>query len=598
MNPKVSSKISELLKQTIQEEFQLKIDKINIELYKGENFGHYSTSIGFEIAKKIGKSPSDISNILVNSIYSQKKTDLEFEKIDNINGFINFYMTKEFLVSFLKHQLNNNSLGTGDSFLNKKVVVEYTDPNPFKQFHMGHFMTNALGESIFRLISSQGAVASNVCYSGDVGIHVAKTVFGLLTKIENKEYSSQDYLNFSNKKTIEQLGESYVLGSTLYQDESNKNKIQDLNNLIFTVSQKYAKEEGVEVINKYNYSTDFNYELVEKIYDKGRTESITYFKSIYEKLGSDFKELFFESLTGEFGTKFVTQSPIFEKSEGAIIWDGKKYNRNVQVLINSRGNPTYSAKDIGLNILKKIKYNPDISIIITAREQEFYFKDLMEIFKQLGFTQETVHIPHGELRNKTGKMSSRTGDIVTMDDILSQIRSEVLINFSSKKDQDFLENISEQIAISSLKYLILKNSTGTNIIYDPKTVSDLTGNTGSYLLYTFARSSNVLKKAGIFTEFDLNSLKDLKLNQIEEELLIKASMFNEVVSKAAIEYSPVTLATYLYEYAKSFNHFYNELKIIESDSNIKDLRLFITLINKEILGKGLYLLGIKPLENL
>jgi len=594
----LSEQITQLLTQVIEREFQIKLTKINLELYKGANFGHYSTSVCFELAKHMGKSPRDIGEVITNKIFENKQNELSFEKIENINGFFNFYFSDEHLFSFLKDLLNNKKFGTGDSFKNKKVIVEYTDPNPFKQFHMGHFMTNALGESIFRLILSQGAVASNLCYSGDVGIHVAKTIFGLLSKVESNEYSLEDFLNFTNKKTIEQLGESYVLGSSLYTEEDNKNKIQDLNNLIFTISQKLAKQQNIEIVNRYSYSKDFDYQTIEKIYDKGRNESIIYFKSIYSKLGSNFTELYFESTTGEFGSKYVKESPIFEESEGAIIWDGKKHNRNVQVLINSRGNPTYSAKEIGLNILKKIKYNPDISIICTAREQEFYFKDLIEIFKQLGFTQETIHLPHGELRNKNGKMSSRTGDIVTMDDIINQIREEVLINFSSKKDQDFLESISEQIAISSLKYLILKNSTGTNIIYDPKSVSDLTGNTGAYLLYTFARASSVIKKAGVFSEANVKTLTDLNSNPIEKELLVKALMFNEAVSKAAVEYSPVILATFLYDFAKAFNHFYNEVKIIDSENDIKDLRLFITLVSKEILEKGINLLGMKPLENL
>jgi len=594
----LSEQITQLLTKVIEKEFQIKLTKINLELYKGANFGHYSTSVCFELAKHMGKSPRDIGEIITNKIFENKQNELSFEKIENINGFLNFYLSNEQIFSSLRYLIEKEKLGLGESFKNKKVIVEYTDPNPFKQFHMGHFMTNAIGESIYRLILSQGADAHNLCYSGDVGIHVAKTIYGLLNKIENKEYSLEDYLIFNNKKTIEQLGESYVLGSTLYQSEVDKNQIQDLNNLIFTISQKYAEELNIELSNNYNYSNKFDYKIIEKIYDKGRIESINYFKTIYNKLGSNFKELIYESATGEFGSKFVKESPIFQESEGAIIWDGKQFGKNVQVLINGRGNPTYSAKEIGLNLLKKIKYNPDISIICTAREQEFYFKDLIEIFKQLGFSQETIHLPHGELRNKSGKMSSRTGDIVTMDDIINQIKEEVIINFSSKKDQKFLESISEQIAISSLKYLILKNSLGTNIIYDPKTVSDLTGNTGSYLLYTYARSVSVLNKAGVFSDFDIINLTDLELHPSEKELLIKGLMFNEVVSKAALEYSPVILTTYLFDYAKVFNHFYNEVKILEANSEIKDLRLFITLLSKEILNKGLKLLAINPLENL
>jgi arginyl-tRNA synthetase len=591
-----STLIIQLLEKISKDEFQIYPKKINIEYYKGENFGHYSTSVSFEIARNIGKSPSDVADIFIEKIISLKNHDLRFEKILNINGFLNFYLSNEDLLSYLQNLHNTNQLGKGAAFNQKKVIVEYTDPNPFKQFHMGHFMTNALGESIFRLISSQGADTVNVCYSGDVGIHVAKSIYGVLKKIEDKEYSLEEFLNFNNSKTIEQLGASYVRGSELYESEEHKILIQELNTQIFSISQKLAHEQGVDISNKYVSKNLFKTEEIEKIYDKGRLESIKYFNSIYYKLGSNFKELFFESVTGEFGSKFVKESPIFEESEGAVIWNGKKHNRNVQVLITSRGIPTYSAKEIGLNLIKKNKYNPDISIICTAREQEFYFKDLIEIFNQLGFTQETLHIAHGELRNVNGKMSSRTGDIITLDQILEQIKREILINFSSKKDQKFLESISEEIAIASLKYLILKNSVGTNIIYDPRTVSDLSGNTGSYLLYSYARASSVLKKSGVFEFNELTTSKEIQ--DIEKDLLVKAFMFNEVVSKAAVEYSPVILATYLYELAKTFNHFYNEVKILESDVETKKFRLFVTYTTKEILNKGLRLLGINPLENL
>jgi len=302
------------LKALIKSEFNLNIEKINFDLYKSNNFGHFSTSISFEVAKHMGKSPNDVGDIIIKKLGEYLASPLFFLEYKNLNGFINFYVPDSDLIynpRDLIFSSRGNQLGSGNSFEGKKVLVEYTDPNPFKQFHMGHFMTNALGECVFRLIKSQGAETNNLCYSGDVGIHVAKTIFGLLNKFENKEYSLEDYLNFSNKKTIEQLGEAYVLGSSLYQDEINKEQIQDLNNLIFTISQKYASKEGVEIVNKYEHSGQFDFEKIEKIYDKGRTESIDYFKSIYKKLGSNFKELYFESTTGEFGSKFVKESPIF-----------------------------------------------------------------------------------------------------------------------------------------------------------------------------------------------------------------------------------------------------------------------------------------------
>ncbi len=591
--------ISREIKSTISEvclkHFQQEVTNPNLELYKGEKFGHFSSSIAYELAKKVGKNPHNLADILIDEII--KNSNLDFEKIENVNGFINFYLSNNFLLSFLEKEIDQNTLGKGNLFENKKVLVEYTDPNPFKLFHIGHFMTNALGESSSRLIKNQGATVVNICYQGDVGIHIAKTILGLLHFIKEGRYTLKDFLNLNNEMAIKELGEAYVWGSKAYSEkEEEKVKIQDLNNLIFKISQKLALENNVELVNEYLNSKNFDYDTIEKIYDKGRKESLKYFEKIYYKLGTKFQDYSFESTTGEIGSKIVKESPLFEESEGAVIWNGKNYeNHNIQVLINRFGIPTYGAKEIGLNLLKKQKYNPDLSLIFTAREQEFYFKDLIEIFKQLGLSQQTIHLPHGELRLKTGKMSSRTGEVITLDEVISQIKEHIVINFSSKKDQKFLEGISEKIAISALKYLILKNSIGSNIIYEPEKIVDLNGNTGTYLQYTYARCKSVLKKAGAF-DFEANNQQ--VFNTQEREILIKSSMFNEITLQATKDLSPSTLATYLYDIAKSFNSFYNDNKILDDNTEIKDLRLFLTLITSEILEKGLFLLGMEPLEEL
>ena len=600
----LSSLIKDQIRQAVKTEYNQEIKEVNIEFFKGPNFGHFSTSISFELSKILKKNPKEISENIIKAILDNEPS--YYEKITSINGFINFYFTKEYILENLLENFERKTFGKGEMFINQKVVVEYTDTNPFKQFHIGHFMTNSIGESIFRLISSQSAEVKNVCYSGDVGIHVAKCIYSILGKIESRQYSLEDFLSLNNNKTIEELNSSYVEGSKLYEDIIHKERIQQLNTLIFKISQKFPESQGINTVNEYqgDYEKMYNAEIIEKIYDKGLQESKNNFNQIYEKLGTNFTAQIFESTTSEIGAKIIydslgtsTKTPIFERSDGAIIWDGKKHNRNVQVLVNSKGNPTYTTKDIGLNMLKETTFKPDLSIILTAREQEFYFKDLIEIFKQLGFKANTIHIPHGEFRNKGGKMSSRTGDLVTMDEIVHQIRQEILINFSSKRDEEFLERISEKVAISCLKYLILKNSLGSNIIYDAKTVSDLTGNTGAYLLYTYARISSVLNKAGIF-EFTNNVFESSLISEIEAELLVKCLMFNDTVAKAAKEFSPVDIATYAHDLAKAFNFYYSENKIIVEDEKLRDLRLMICLITKEIMNQSLYLLGIESIENL
>ena len=176
--------------------------------------------------------------------------------------------------------------------------------------------------------------------------------------------------------------------------KANKKIYCEANKETIAIKQKAYRKANKEKIKE-----------VKKIYEKGRKDSLNYFEEIYHKLGTRFMDYFFESSTGEIGTKIIKESPFFKESEGAIIWDGKEIGHNIQVLINRYGIPTYGAKEIGLNLQKKQKYHPDLSIVCTAKEQEFYFKDLIEIFKQLGFSQETIHLAHGELRLTTGKMS-------------------------------------------------------------------------------------------------------------------------------------------------------------------------------------------------
>lgn len=591
----ISEKIKLEIKEIIKSLYQIDVEKIPLDFYKGSNFGDFSTSIAFELSKRVGKNPHNLADILIEEIV--KKSDCEFEKIENVNGFINLYLSSQYLLKYIKDMVNNDIYGKGDLYKGKKVLVEYTDPNPFKLFHIGHFMTNALGESCSRIIKNQGAEVYNLCYQGDVGIHIAKTIYGLLQFINSGKYTIDEFLNFSNSDTIKEVGDAYVVGSQKYNNsEESKENIQDLNNLIFTISQKLALEQGIEKHNTYKPSLFFQKDIIEKIYDKGRKESLIYFENIYSKLGTKFDELFFESSTAEIGSKVVSESNLFEKSEGAIIWDGKKYdNHNVQVLINKFGIPTYGAKEIGLNLLKKQKYNPDLSLIFTAREQEFYFKDLIKIFDLLKFGQKTMHFPHGELRLKTGKMSSRTGEVITLEEIIDQISKHIVINFSSKKDTNFLELVSEKIAIGSLKYLILKNSIGNNIIYEPDKVTDLNGNTGSYLQYTYARTQSLLKKGGIIS---IENSDSIELDSTEKELLIKLSQLPDYAYKSAEELSPSTMATYTYEVAKTFNFFYNDHKILDENEVLKNKRLILTFFTSKCLERGLNLLGIPLLEEI
>jgi arginyl-tRNA synthetase len=315
------------------------------------------------------------------------------EEIKNIEiagpGFINFRLSDECLKSALAEALKQKEKwGNNESLKGKKVIVEYTDPNPFKEFHIGHFMANAIGESVSRLVEVSGAETKRACYQGDVGMHVAHVI---AEQIRDKRISGMVEYKVGD---VRSSAVAYVAGVALAKGDSDFKKF-------------------VQKVNKEIY--DRSDEEVNAIYDAGRKASLDYFEAIYEKLGTKFDHYFFESKTGVFGKELVEKNigKVFEKGEGgAIVYKGDETKGlHTRVFVNSEGLPTYEAKELGLAKIKYDTYPHDTSIVITGNEVNAYFKVLLaamaEIFPELA--AKTVHISHGMLRMPTGKMSSRTG---------------------------------------------------------------------------------------------------------------------------------------------------------------------------------------------
>jgi arginyl-tRNA synthetase len=571
--------------------------KIAIETFKGKNYGHLSSSIPLELSKILKRNPIEIGDEIVGKIYSHQDS-VVVDKAINVKGFINLYLKLEFQVDFLKEKIEENNFGYSETLKGEKILIEHTNANPFKEPHIGHLMNNIIGESIFRLTLSASAESYSICYQGDVGIHVAKCIYGILKSIESKKYSLDDFLSSNKDTAIEYINEAYKIGSELYENQVDKKSIQLLNVLIFHISQEFPKRKGLKIVNDYPIPDLYNtkYDIISKIYFKGRKESLEYFLHIFKKYGSNFDRNYFESETGEIGSKIVKENPLFEKSEGAVIWDGKKYGRNVQVLTNQYGIPTYGCKDIGLVFQKIEDYSPTTLLTLTASEQKFYFEDMFEIFRQLGISKNFKHICHGELKLLgREKMSSRTGNIVSAKDILEELTEEIQIKFNSKKGQKALENRSEKIAISALKFMILKSNPGSDIKFDKEKSLELTGNTGPYLLYTYARCRSILKKGGIF---NLDRLPD-SINEDEKELLVNLLFFEEILSRSTTELNPSILANYLNQVSQLYNKFYNNCSIINRTNDItQNFRLFLTLSVSKIIDRGCYLLGFETIEEL
>lgn len=548
---------------------------VNIEHPEDNRFGDLSSNVAMVYAKILKMSPIDLAKSIISSLKEQRIENIESIEIAG-PGFINFKLNDNYFIKEIIDCSENrgriNKLNIGSS---KKIMVEYTDPNPFKIFHIGHLMANTVGESISRIIESSGAEVIRACYQGDVGLHVAKTLWAVMENSNNFPSDDAELIN-----RIKYLGDMYVIGNDKYDtDEKAKNEIIEINKKVFNKSDTN--------INKY--------------YKKGREWSLQYFDDVYKKLGTKFDKFYFESDVSDIGVKVVKEfldKGTFEKSDGAIIFPGEKYGEHTRVFINSQGLPTYEAKEIGLTI-EKFRQYPDLSesVVITANEQNAYFKVIKSALKIMypEIESKVKHLSHGILRPASGKMSSRKGNVVSADDLISEFESLVGVKL---KDRDFdekvVEKIKRDVAVAALKFTILRQAIGSDIIYDPDRVISFDGDSGPYLQYSVVRANSILVKAS-----SMNIAKDIKgvperVSDLEKMLI----RFPEIIHRCRVEYAPNHMVTYLLTLSSLFNNYYANNQIIDEKSELTPYRIKLVEIFVDTMRDGLWILGIQVPEKM
>ena len=563
-----------MIREILREEIKKALEVLGLEVGAGEivleypsnfDFGDYSTNVAMVLAKKNGQSPKNLARQIVSKILEAGNGNIKDAQVAG-PGFINIYLSEKFFVENLRKIISvEGDYGLGQILNGKKVMVEYTDPNPFKEFHIGHLMSNTIGEALSRIIEASGAEIKRACYQGDIGLHVAKAIWGYRQNQKKTDLTAGDW------------GKFYAIGAKAYDEsEDLKKEINEINRQIYERSDPAINE----------------------AYDSGRKVSLAYFETIYRRLGTNFDFYFFESETGEIGKKIVEEGlvkNVFEKSDGAIVFRAENYDSHLhtRVFINSLGLPTYEAKELGLAELKHEKYPYDISVSVTGNEIVGYFKVVLKALEQLRpeLVTKIKHVAHGMLRLPTGKMSSRTGDVVTAELLISEAKKKVSEKIIDRElSSEEKEKITEAVAIGALKYSILKQSAGRDIVFDFDKSLSFEGDSGPYLQYSYARAKSVLAKVGEFSD-DGFKLK-AEISEVEKVL----SRFPEVVERAYLELAPQHLATYLISLAGVFNSYYSKNKIIGSEA--ESYRLTLTEAVSKVLAKGLSLLGIPVLEKM
>ena len=455
----------------------------------------------------------------------------------------------------------------------KRIMIEFADPNPFKEIHIGHVRNIALGESFCRLMESQGNDVRRANYEGDVGLHVAKSLWGL-TRL-SKDGVDISGVGLDVRKKAALLGRAYAVGSKAFEnDTSSKDDIIALNTKI------YASDEAI--IPEWR---------------RGRQWSLDYFDTIYARLGTHFDRYYFESEVAPLGVTIVEKhisDNVFEKSQGAIVYRGEKVGLHTRVFVTKERYATYEAKDLALAPLKYSEWKYDLSIIMTGNEQTEYFKVMLAALAQINpdLASRTRHMPFGMVRLTTGKMSSRTGDVITADWLIEEAKKKIY-GILSKNASNYSEvqksDIAEKAAIAAIKYSMLRVNASSDIAFDLEASVSFEGDSGPYLQYTYARCKSVLRKAKTGS---LSGTEE-KLNENERMLARTITQFPDVVSEAAENFAPNSLCTYLFRLAQEFNLFYAHNPILGDTK-----RLALTSATAQVLKNGLYLLGIDVLEQM
>jgi len=532
--------------------------------------GDYYTNAALVLAKAEGKDPRALAEEL--------KAKLEAVGIENVEsigvagpGFLNFRLKREFFGKEIKRIAEKKAaFGRGRAYDGKKVIVEYTDPNPFKEIHIGHLMSNTVGESFARLYEWGGADLKRACYQGDVGMHVAKAVKGIMIlSAERPEVSAP------LREQAAFLGRAYAAGAKAYE-EGEEEEIKSLNKKIYERSDAEVND----------------------LYDWGRKVSLDYFETVYAMLGTKFDFYFFESESGVYGKELVREflaRGVFEESDGAVIYPGEKHGLHTRVFINSEGLPTYEAKELGLAKIKHDRYPYDLSVVVTANEINEYFKVLLSAMRQIfpDLAEKTKHVGHGMLRLTTGKMSSRTGNVIPAESLIAEIAESVLARMAEfQGSSEEKQATAEKVAVGAIKHTILRQAPGKDIIFDPAQALSLEGDSGPYLQYALVRTKTLITKASEAGESpDVGNAPE-ETTDVERLL----HRFPEVLTRAASELVPQHVVTYLTEVASAFNAFYAGTRVIGNPH--AGYYLALTQAVGVVLENGLSVLGIPTPERM
>jgi arginyl-tRNA synthetase len=533
-----------------------------IEIPPSSELGDYAFPC-FSLAKQLKKSPAQIAQEI-----SKKLKTKDFEKVEAKGSYINFFLDRKSLAeeTLTKVLKEEDKFGQGKE--KAKLMIEFSQANTHKAFHVGHIRGTSIGESLARILEFSGNKVIRANYQGDTGMHVAKWIWC--------------YLNYHKKEKLVN-DESWV--ASIYVD----------------AVKRLAKDENLqEEVNKVNKKLEEgkDKDLME-LWKKTRELSLESFEKIYKELNTHFDKYYFEREVEKAGkeiAKELVKKEIAKVSDEAVIMDLNEFGLSVWVLLRKDGTVLYSSKDLAL-VERKFKENKlDRCLYVVADEQNLHFQQLLKTLELMKFKdrEKCQHVHFAMVRLPTGKMSSRTGDNILYSDFIREMKEyakeEIL-----KREKISLEEAEERalaISIAAIKYSMLKQGPNNVIVFNKEEALNFEGDTGPYLLYSYARAKSILRKAN----YKPKNLSIEKIEENEKQLINEFARFPEVVKSAYSHLAPNLIANYSYHLSQKFNEFYHTNKVIGSDE--EQFRLSLVDAFSIVLKNALSLLGISVIEKM
>ena len=567
-------------KQIIAEEIEkatnINKEKIleNIGVPKDTSNGDYAFPC-FILAKELKKSPVAIAEEIKEKISQNLENIKEISEVSAVNGFLNFKLNKNQITQEVIDEFDNEKENFGGQKQEKpqNIVIDYSAPNIAKPFHIGHLRSTVIGQALYNIYKYLGYNVTSINHLGDYGTQFGKLIEGY--KRWGAEYDIEN-------NPIDELMQIYVR----------------INNLC-------KEDESVleECRNNFKKLEDGDPYCVE-IWKKFRELSLKEFDKVYDILGVKFDSLNGEAFYSDKMPEVIEtlkKAGKLEESEGAQVVNLGD-DMPPCLIIKSNGSTTYATRDLAAIMYRARTYDYDKAIYVTSYEQILHFKQVFATAKYLGldekYTNGLVHVPFGMILLKTGKMSTREGKVIKLEDLLNEAieKSKEIID-KKNPELENKEDVAKKVGVGAIIFNDLSNSRIKDEIFDWDIMLNFNGETGPYVQYTTVRAKSVLEKAGYIP--NVKEVNVEKLNDKDSQKIINQLYnFNSILKNVTEKEEPSILARYLVDLAQNFSSFYNNCHVITEDKEMQNARLYITYMVKTVLEKGINLLGIQVPEKM